>query len=107
MSWAVGYDHDHDRWRGYGVPAYCDAAGCGAELDRGFGWICDCERCWDVDELERSIFVCSDHTCADVDEDSLPPEHPTWIRHLLTDESWAQWRAANPERVVALGGGQG
>lgn len=102
MSWAVGFDQDHDRHRGYGVPAYCDSKNCGEEIDRGFGYLCDCERCWDVDELEKSIFVCSKHTCADVNEDDLPPDHPDWVNHVLTDESWARWRQESPERVRAL-----
>jgi len=105
MSWAVGYDREHERWRGYGVPAYCDVAGCGAEIDRGFGWLCDCIECMDIDELERSIFVCGKHTHADVDEDQLPDEHPDWVRHILTDDSWERWRAENPERVATLRGG--
>lgn len=103
MGWAVGYDRDHDRWRGYGVPAYCDAKGCRTEIDRGFGYLCDCydAGCVDVDELEKSIFVCGEHTCRDVDESDLPAEHPAWVRHLLTDASWAKWRDENPERVAA------
>lgn len=111
MSWAVGYDNDHGRWRGYGVPAYCDAyaAGCREEIDRGLGYVCDDHK-WrldddefeDYDDLSHTIFVCGKHTCADVDEDNLPPEHPDWVAHLLTDESWAQWRAENPGAVGQL-----
>lgn len=114
MGWAVGYDREHGRWRGYGVPAYCDAKGCSAEIDRGFGYTCEglaCQRanedgelvgCIDIDELEKNLFVCGEHTCADVDEDDLPPEHPDWAAHLLTDQSWQQWRDENPEKVAAL-----
>lgn len=100
MSWAVGWDSDHDRWMGYGVPAYCDA-GCGTEIDRGLDWRCSCGQP-DSPLDGPTLFVCSNHTCADVDEDNLPPEHPDWIRHLLSDESWAQWRSENPERVRQL-----
>ena len=119
MNWAVGWDSEHRRHRGYGVPAYCDAwaAGCRVEIDRGFGYVCEgttCDRegedgedglgCWDLDDLEKNLFLCDEHTCADVDEDNLPPEHPDWVQHLLTDESWQQWRAENPERVAAMRG---
>lgn len=24
------------------------------------------------------------------------PEHPDWIKHLLTDDSWEEWREENP-----------
>lgn len=30
------------------------------------------------------------------------PEHPEWVEHLLTDESWAEWRKKNPEEVELL-----
>lgn len=101
MSWAVGWDFDHRRWLGYGVPAYCDA-GCGVEIDRGLGWRCECGA-HPSDPLERpTLFVCSDHECTDVDENALPPEHPDWVDHLLTDGSWAQWRSENPDEVLLL-----
>lgn len=112
MSWAVGYDIEHDRWRGYGVPAYCDAypKGCRSEIDRGLGWVCDAHNGGDEDDpdfeafdgMDHPIFVCGEHTCADVDEENLPPEHPDWVAHLLTDESWATWREENPEQLAAL-----
>jgi hypothetical protein len=25
------------------------------------------------------------------------PDHPEWVKHVLTDESWKQWRDENPE----------
>ena len=104
MGWAVGRDSDHDRWMGYGVPAYCDAA-CGTEIDRGLGWRCRCGQHASDDPLSAPmLYVCSDHTCADVDEDDLPPEHPDWTRHLKTDESWSKWRSENPDEVAALEG---
>lgn len=117
MGWAVGWDYTHRRWRGYGVPAYCDAKGCRTEIDRGFGYVCEgttCDRegedgedglgCLDIDELDKDLFVCGEHTCRDVDEDDLPPEHPDWIAHLLTDESWQKWRDENPLQVAAMQG---
>lgn len=108
MSWAVGWDFDHRRFRGYGVPAYCDAKDCREEIDRGLGFVCECdaeideEACWAIDAVTKTLFVCGEHTCADVDEDDLAPEHPRWIRHLLTDSTWAKWREENPAEVEAL-----
>jgi hypothetical protein len=101
MGWAVGRDTEHDRHRGYGVPAYCDAKGCETEIDRGLGYVCECiDVHIDVDQLDINIFVCGEHTCADVDEDNLPPEHPAWVQHVLTDDSWDQWRTEHPEKVA-------
>jgi hypothetical protein len=113
MGWSVGADLDHDRHRGYGVPAWCDAyaKGCREVIDRGLGYACDAYEHYYVtdeegeeievefDNLDHPIFVCGDHTCKDVDEDNLPPEHPEWLEHVLTDESWEQWRTENPEKV--------
>lgn len=101
MGWAVGWDSDHGRWRGYGVPAYCDAKGCRAEIDRGLGFVCECYDHDEDDVLAVTVFLCGEHTCADVDEDALPPEHPRWLTHVLGDETWGQWRDENPEATAA------
>lgn len=101
MGWSVGWDSDHGRWRGYGVPAYCDAKGCDVEIDRGLGCICECDEHAD-DPVACTVFVCGEHTCADVDLADLTPEHPTWIAHVSTDDSWSQWREDYPGRYAAL-----
>lgn len=106
MSWAVGWDRELNRHRGYGVPAYCDAKGCRVEIDRGLGFVAerydipDDEEWDDLDD--GAYFTCGDHEWGDIDDCDLPPEHPDWIKHLLTDSSWAKWREENPERVAAL-----
>lgn len=98
MGWAVGWDFDHGRHRGYGVPAFCDAKECREEIDRGLGFVCECDEHRD-DDLACTIFVCGEHSCADVEESALPPEHPDWLRHVLTDESWENWRDEEPALV--------
>lgn len=30
------------------------------------------------------------------------PDHPEWIHHKLTDESWREWRDENPRQVEQL-----
>lgn len=30
------------------------------------------------------------------------PEHPTWIKWILKDKSWAEWREKNPEEVERM-----
>ena len=99
MGWAVGWDSTHGRWKGYGVPAYCDADGCMSEIDRGMGWGCECEEC---SGGFPDVFLCGKHAHEDVIDAAATPEHPEWIEHLLTDESWAEWRKENPRRVTEL-----
>lgn len=113
MGWAVGFDRHHDRFRGYGVPAYCDAKGCDEEIDRGLGYVThpappenlsddDYDAWWDEqdDLADGALFVCSKHAHRDVDTDALPAEHPDWLRHVLSDESWQKWRDENPEKAA-------
>lgn len=115
MGWSVGYDDKWQRWIGYGVPAYCDHPGCMKEIDRGLGYVCG----GDAYGGERGcgLFFCGEHLfysprltmqlCASC----LPrrhapfyktPDHPKWIKHILTDKSWAKWRKENPGEVARL-----
>jgi len=104
------------RWQGYDVPATCDQPDCGADIDRGLGYMCGEEP---GSEKGCGLFFCSDHLYYnEVDGDPQmcqrccddePPFEPTpdtaeWIAHMLTHESWEQWRTENPERVAAIGG---
>lgn len=100
MGFAVGWDHEHGRFRGYGVPAFCDAKDCDVEIDRGLGWICEGHACgcYDEDDLSVTTFVCEWHTCEDVDWSAVR-EHPDWLNHVLTSSSWQRWRAEQPALV--------
>lgn len=99
MGWSIGYD---DRWHrdiGYGVPAYCDHPGCDAEIDRGMGWKCEGEGCG------CGKFYCEQHRhVASAHTHDAPPsrEHPLWINHLLTHDSWQKWRDQHPAKVAVL-----
>ena len=48
--------------------------------------------------------VCKPCSTRDPDVKFFPhkPEHPDWVKHLLTDESWAQWREENPVEVEQM-----
>ncbi len=111
-----GVYHREGRWCGYGVPAICDQPGCGASIDRGLAY-----RCGEEPGSEKGcgLFFCSHHLYINEIDDvvqmcerccrSEPPFDPTpdvaeWVQHMLTDESWAQWRDENPEQVAAMGG---
>jgi len=110
MSWAIGYDNRWKRDIGYGVPAFCDHPGCGEEIDRGLSHVCGREP-YGGDE-GCGLYFCgkhlSDHAqlCHQCLCELAPfkptAEHPDWIKHKLTDESWQQWRSENPEACAAL-----
>ena len=103
MSWAVGFDEHWQRWIGYGVPAYCDHPGCTAEIDRGLSCVCGGEPYGG--ERGCGLYFCEKHLflharlpqlCERCSKRRKPfaakPDHPTWIHHQQTDESWEEWR---------------
>lgn len=110
MGWAVGFVNG--RWIGYGVPAICDRPSCGAEIDRGKSYLCG------DGEKGCGLFFCMEHLflgeagdpqmcerCSEGKEPFWPTvDTPEWIKHMLTDETWEQWRNENPEQVVKLKG---
>ena len=121
MGWSIGYDTNWKRDIGYGVPATCDHPGCGAEIDRGLSYVCGGQPYGG--EWGCGLYFCEKHLnlfvgggrekrptqlCSRCDHKTPKspftptPDHPDWIRHKLTDESWATWRAENPELVAAL-----
>jgi len=116
MGWGVGYDDNWKRDIGYGVPAHCDHPGCTAEIDRGLGYVCGDEPYGG--EHGCGLFICVEHQrsndkclqlcqhCADRRRKELTPssDHPEWIMHKLTDESWQQWRIENPDEVEQMRG---
>ena len=107
------------RWGGYGVPAICEHPDCDEEIDRGVSYACGGEP---FSERGCDMYFCSKHliyhnfnvgggreireVCERCDKyrPQFPykPEHPDWIKHLLTDKSWAEWRKENPDEVKAL-----
>ena len=113
MSWAVGYDDNWARDIGYGVPAYCDHPGCDAEIDRGLAYVCCLQEPYGGD-IGCGRYYCPKHEAVDWDDDDQPrcghkdddcisEDHPDWIQHKLTDESWELWRAINLKWVAAQG----
>ena len=109
MSWAVGFDSHWQRDIGYGVPAYCDHPECHAEIDRGLSYVCGGEPYGG--ETGCGLYFCGKHRDADnvcercavlASWFTAKPDHPTWIQHKLTDESWQRWRDENPDEVSKL-----
>jgi len=119
MSWAIGFDSNWNRDIGYGVPATCDHPGCGKAIDRGLSYVCGggpyggehgCGLFFCGDHLAPSdgepgdwAFVCERCRAGEDAEWFEPtPDTPEWVNHKLTDESWAQWRAENPEATETM-----
>ena len=113
MGWQVGYDSTWNRDIGYGVPATCDRPDCGEAIDRGLSYVCGSEPLGG-EHGGCGLYFCGEHLFRDgkrylcercLAED--PPFEPTpdtaeWAHWKLTDESWAEWRRLNPERIEAL-----
>jgi hypothetical protein len=111
MGWAVGYDSNWRRDIGYGVPATCDHPNCDKEIDRGLGYVCGGEP-YGGDQ-GCGLFFCGEHggglrgfLCERCTAGAAPfepkPDRPEWTRHKLTDETWQEWRDANPDEVARL-----
>lgn len=114
MGWFIGWDSDYLRWKGYGVPAYCEQPACKRVVDRGIGFLCQrcemtfcgdhkaagfCERCIDVEEAESDAQEMQGKEGAQ--PFPLKPEHPHWLSHLRRDRTWAKWRA-DPQNMSQL-----
>ena len=114
MGWAVGYDTNWKRDIGYGVPAYCDYPDCNNEIHRGLSYVCGGEPYGG--DRGCGLYFCAEHLvlhprlpqlcerCSPkVQKPFTPkPDHPSWLLHKLTDESWARWRAETPLEVIRL-----
>lgn len=113
MGWSIGWDRHWQRDIGYGVPAYCDHPKCNEVIDRGLAYVCGSEP--KGGDHGCGLYFCAQHrlgwrgdslVCSRCAKYRTPyaakPDHPDWIRHKLTDESWAQWRAEHPDEVARM-----
>lgn len=114
MSWSIGFDTNWRRDIGYGVPAFCDHPKCDKRIDRGLAHVCGGDAYGG--ENGCGLFFCSAHLAYYTENRAAhckrcgtykppytaKPDHPTWVRHKLTDDSWAEWRAENPKDVAAM-----
>lgn len=108
MSWSIGFDSHWQRDIGYGVPAFCDHPKCEAEIDRGLGCVCGGEPYGG--DKGCGLYFCGTHgggaLCSRCRNYKPPfaakPDHPRWIQHKLTDESWAPWRDEHQAEVLKL-----
>lgn len=118
MGYAV-YEHRApsrpQQFAGYGVVARCDYPECSVEIDRGFSYACGgdgpldhtcggyfCgehqnydyadEDSDDMGDLENIVCLHSPE-----DRDMAKPEHPDWIKHVETDDTWEEFRTLYPD----------
>lgn len=118
-----------NRWAGYGVPATCEYPTCKNKIDRGVSYACGgepfsdvgCDRyfCekhlnyngWNEKKGEwcrhQEDCKCETYEVCERCESNQPPfeykpERSVWVKHLLKDKSWAEWREKNPEEVKKL-----
>ena len=115
MGWSIGFDENWERDIGYGVPAWCDHPNCWKRIDRGLAFVCGGEPYGGKHGC--GLFFCEKHlhymdtphgddsfqACERCQQGQAPfdpkPEHPEWITHVLTHDSWHQWRAKHPKKV--------
>jgi len=108
MGWSLGWDSKWERFIGYGVPAYCDQPGCNKEIDRGLAYVCGGEPYGG--DRGCGLYFCEEHLllhqrlpqlckrCHNRKNPFKPkPEHPDWIKHIMSDDSWKEWREENKD----------
>lgn len=112
---------DGNRFGGYGVPSICDHPECDKEIDRGLSYCCGGNP--RSDEFGCQQYFCEDHLtsiymgdngeraehldlcerCVNEQEPfPMKPDTREWMEHMLTDESWEDWRIANPEKTEEM-----
>lgn len=109
MGYGIGQSKFHGKYRfiGYSVEAYCDQEGCNNEINRGMDYQCgDCQGyfCYECLSQHGKVEIELDDDWKDefgeassgcTHDGVWKNHHPDFIRHLLTDETWASWRLQN------------
>jgi len=63
----------------------------------------DAEEVW-VENEGCGLYFCSDHEGESAAHDKIAsgkPDSIEWLRHMLTDDSWSDWRNENPGEAAA------
>lgn len=103
MGYQVYEDFGAPRWAGYGVPAECDWPACTQRIDRGLAYKCETHT-WVDDGGEDVVagdgcrlFFCEAHRYRVEEHEWIEPKPDSieWVKHMLTDDSWQQWRTEN------------
>lgn len=118
MGWSVGWDSNWKRDIGYGVPALCDHPDCNKEINRGLSYVCGgqpyggehgCGLYFCSNDLfmnrRDDIWVQLCDRCGSNQEPFNPkPDCRKWLLWKMQDESWQEWRDANPDEVLKIQG---
>lgn len=107
------YDVKGDRFGGYGVPSICDHPDCTKEIDRGLSYCCGgnprsdefgCQQYFYEDHLKYAGNMTRICERCEKGEEPFPmkPDTKEWIRHIMTDPSWQEWRDNNLGKIIPL-----
>lgn len=97
-------DYGIERWAGYGVPAVCDLPECNVEIDRGMAYNCRENSFSEGVGKSCGLYFCEEHLYDHKNHKNSKPKPDTfeWEQWILTDDSWAEWRANNPDKVKKI-----
>lgn len=95
MEDSIYWNQENQRWHGEIVPAECDYASCHEDITRGIAYQCENPGC------DCVYFYCSYHIGTVHDTFVIDPKGETeeWLRHIITDRSWASFRQERPEVI--------
>lgn len=116
MGYSLYWNDTYQQWAGYGAIAYCDHPKCKRVIDRGLSYVCGregyggehgcglhfCEKHLNLVRFEDGYRMVCDRCAKKMKPFRKKPEHPRWIKHLLTHHSWKEWRQENPYQVQRL-----
>lgn len=113
MGYAVYWLLTQRRFGGYGVPCRCEHPDCKAHIDRGLAHVCGNEP--EGGEHGCGMYFCGKHLfltarrgqlCERCEKRRKPfgqkPDTREWMRHMMRDKSWRQWRDENPQLVAHI-----
>lgn len=113
MGYAVYWENTHSRFAGYGVPCQCEHPDCKARIDRGLAHVCGDDP--GGGEHGCGLYFCGKHLLVGTGRGQLcercaarqaphtaKPDTRPWMRHMLRDKTWQQWRDENPEAAAAM-----
>lgn len=113
MGYAVYWLSTQQRFGGYGVPCRCEHPDCNEKIDRGLAHVCGNEP----EGYGRGcgLYFCGKHLfltarrgqlCERCEKRRKPfeqkPDTREWMRHMMRDKSWKQWRDENPKLVAHI-----
>lgn len=112
MGYAVYWESTHNRFAGYGVPSQCEHPDCKVKINRGLGCLCGDEP--GGGDTGCGLYFCCKHRniasrgmrCERCEKRRKPfaakPDTRLWMRHMLKDKSWRDWRDENPKAVETI-----